>query len=82
MSLYSAKEIKEDKMATLDISILEFLTPAFTFLFILVISYAILDKFKLLGDKVAPKLLAAFSVSMLFIFSKEKIIYKYFVVFC
>ena len=58
-------------MATLDISILKFLTPAFTFLFILVISYAILDKFKLLGDKTAPKLLAAFSVSMLFIFSTQ-----------
>ena len=59
-------------MATLlDLTILQYLTPLFTFLFILIISYAILDKFKLLGDKVAPKLLAAFSVSMLFIFSKE-----------
>jgi len=58
-------------MATLDISILEFLTPVFTFLFILVISYAMLDKFKLLGEKTAPKLLASFSIAMLFIFSKE-----------
>ncbi|MBS3143293.1 hypothetical protein J4446_00225 [Candidatus Woesearchaeota archaeon] len=57
-------------MATfLDLSILRFLTPLFTFLFILIISYAVLDKFKLLGDHFAPKAIASFSIAMIFIFS-------------
>lgn len=57
-------------MATLfDLSVLNYLTPLFTFLFILIISYAILDKFKLLGKNFAPKAIAAFSIAMIFIFS-------------
>lgn len=59
-------------MATfLDLSILNYLTPLFTFLFILVISYAVLDKFKLLGEHFAPKAIAAFSIAMIFILSSR-----------
>ena len=61
-------------MATLlDLSILNFLTPLFTFLFILVISYAVLDKFKLLGEHFAPKIIASFSIAMIFILSPRMI---------
>lgn len=61
-------------MATLlDLTILNYLTPLFTFLFILVISYAVLDKFKLLGDNFAPKAIAAFSIAMIFIFSTRMV---------
>jgi len=57
-------------MATLlDLGLLVYLTPLFTFLFILIISYAVLDKFRLLGDNFAPKAIAAFSIAMIFIFS-------------
>jgi len=57
-------------MATfLDLGILSYLTPLFTFLFILVISYAVLDKFKLLGEQFAPKAIASFSIAMIFILS-------------
>jgi len=61
-------------MATLlDLTILQYLTPLFTFLFILIISYAILDKFKLLGSNFAPKAIAAFSIAMIFIFSTRMV---------
>lgn len=61
-------------MATfIDLSVLNYLTPLFTFLFILVISYAILDKFKLLGDHFAPKAIAAFSMAMMFILSTRMV---------
>lgn len=57
-------------MATLlDLGVLTYLTPLFTFLFILIISYAVLDKFKLLGNNFAPKAIAAFSIAMIFILS-------------
>ena len=59
-------------MATLlDLSIFTYLTPLFTFLFILILSYAVLDKFKLLGQSFAPKAIAAFSISMIFIVSSR-----------
>jgi|SRR3989344_61737 len=57
-------------MATLlDLTILNYLTPLATFLFILIISYAVLDKFKLLGNNFAPKAIAAFSIALIFLFS-------------
>ncbi|MBS3134861.1 hypothetical protein J4406_00605 [Candidatus Woesearchaeota archaeon] len=57
-------------MATLlDLGVFQYLAPLFTFLFILVLSYAVLDKFRLLGDHVAPKAIAAFSIAMIFMFS-------------
>ncbi len=59
-------------MATLlDLSLLNYLTPLFTFLFILIISYAVLDKFKLLGNNFAPKAIASFSMAAIFIFSPK-----------
>jgi len=61
-------------MATLlDLSILNYLSPLFTFLFILVLSYAILDKFKLLGENLAPKMIASFSIAMIFMFSTRMV---------
>jgi len=55
--------------SVLNLELLEYFLPAFTFLFVLVLSYAILDKFKLLGDNKGVKLVAAFSLSMLLFFS-------------
>ncbi|MBL7147804.1 MAG: hypothetical protein ISS82_03190 [Nanoarchaeota archaeon] len=55
----------------LDIGLLEYFLPAFTFLFIFVVSYAVLDKFKLIGDNKGLKLLAAFSIAILFLFSTD-----------
>lgn len=61
-------------MATLlDLTVLNYLTPLFTFLFILIISYAVLDKFKLLGENFAPKAIAAFSIAMIFLFSTRMV---------
>lgn len=61
-------------MATLlDLGILQYLTPLFTFLFIFVISYAMLDKFKLLGDHFAPKAVASLSIGMIFMFSARMV---------
>jgi len=59
-------------MATvLDTGLIAYFLPAFTFLFIFVVAYAILDKFKLLGDNKGLKLVAAFSISMIFFFSTD-----------
>jgi|SRR3989344_2569227 len=61
-------------MATLlDLSLLNYLSPLFTFLFILIISYAVLDKFKLLGENFAPKMIAAFSIAMIFMLSSRMV---------
>jgi len=57
--------------SVLDIGILEHFLPVFTFLFIMVVAYAVLDKFKLLGDNKGLKLIAAFSISILFLFSTD-----------
>jgi len=55
----------------MDIGILEYFLPVFTFLFILVVAYALLDKFKLLGDNKGLKLIASFSIAILFLFSTD-----------
>ena len=55
----------------LDTGLLEYFLPAFTFLFIFVITYAVLDKFKLLGENKGVKLIAAFSIAILFLFSTD-----------
>ena len=61
-------------MATLlDLSILTYLTPLFTFLFILVLSYAVLDKFKLMGESPVLKGIASLSIAMIFILSGRMI---------
>jgi len=57
-------------MPEIDVSMLEFLSPVFSFLFIFVVVYAVLDKFKLMGENKSVKLVAAFSIAMLFLFSE------------
>src|SRR3989344_5308142 len=56
-------------MATIleDLGFLEFFLHVFTFLFIFVLVYAVLDKFKLMGENKWLKLIAAFSVALLFL---------------
>ena len=57
-------------MATvLDLGLLHYLLPVFSFLFIFSISYALLDKFKLIGDSVTVKSTASFAMAILFLFS-------------
>ncbi len=56
-------------MPELDVSMLEFLSPVFSFLFIFAVVYAVLDKFKLMGDNRSVKVVAAFSIALLFLFS-------------
>lgn len=54
-----------------DLGFLEFFLPAFTFLFVFVLVYAVLDKFKLMGENKWLKLIAAFCVALLFLFSGD-----------
>ena len=60
-------------MATIleDLTLLQFFLPVFTFLFIFVLVYAVLDKFKLMGENKWLKLIASFSVALLFLFSQD-----------
>ncbi|MCD4666428.1 hypothetical protein K8R47_01310 [archaeon] len=55
------------------LGIVEFFLPLATFLFVLVILYAVLDKFKILGDSKSVKWLVSFSVSLLFLFSSKSL---------
>lgn len=59
-------------MATIldSLGFLEFFLPVFSFLFIFVIMYAVLDKFKLMGENKTVKFIAALSIALLFLFSK------------
>jgi hypothetical protein len=58
-------------MATvMDIGILQYLLPVFSFLFIWLVLYAVMDKFNL--SKSNPvKMMVSFSIAMLFIFSSR-----------
>src|SRR3989338_166746 len=60
-------------MATIlqNLGFLEFFLPVFSFLFIFALVYAVLDKFKLMGENKWLKLIASFSVALLFLFSKD-----------
>jgi len=49
---------------------LEFFLPVFSFLFIFVIMYAVLDKFELMGKNNSIKFIAALCIALLFLFSK------------
>ena len=53
------------------LSFVEFFLPVFGFLFILVIMYAVLDKFKLMGDNKWVKWIVAFSIALVFLFTKD-----------
>ena len=59
-------------MATIleSLGFIEFFLPVFSFLFIFVIVYAVLDKFKLMGESKAVKVIAALSIALLFLFSQ------------
>src|SRR3989344_1340353 len=61
------------------LSFLEFFLPVFSFLFIFVIMFAVLDKFKLLGENKTVKFVAALSIALLFLFSKETLNFVNFV---
>ncbi|MFA5176296.1 MAG: hypothetical protein WC413_03515 [Candidatus Nanoarchaeia archaeon] len=57
-------------MATLmDMGLLNYFLPIFTFLFIFAGLYALLDKTKILGENNALKFIAAFSVAMITLFT-------------
>ncbi len=61
-------------MATvLDLGILEFFKPVFTFGLVFAIVFAILDKFKLLGENKLAKLFIAFCIGILFLFSADAV---------
>ncbi len=62
-----------------DLGFLEFFLPAFTFLFIFVLVYAVLDKFKLMGENKWLKLIASFCVALLFLFSKDTLTFVQFI---
>ncbi|MBU2634193.1 MAG: hypothetical protein KJ674_03025 [Nanoarchaeota archaeon] len=56
-------------MATvMDLGLLEYILPVFSFLFVWVIVYAVMDKFNL-AKNTSVKLLVSFCVGMLFLFS-------------
>ena len=58
---------------------LEFFLPIFSFLFIFVIVFAVLDKFKLMGENKTVKFIAALSIALLFLFSQETLNFVNFV---
>jgi hypothetical protein len=60
-------------MATIldNLGLIEFFLPIFSFLFIFVIMYAVLDKFKLMGENKTIKFIASLSIALLFLFSQE-----------
>ncbi|MEK6907579.1 MAG: hypothetical protein AABW45_03555 [Nanoarchaeota archaeon] len=68
-------------MATIleSLGFLEFFLPVFSFLFIFVIMYAVLDKFKLMGENKTLKFIASLSIALLFLFSKETLNFVNFV---
>ena len=58
-------------MATvLDLGLLEFILPVFSFLFVWVVVYAVMDKFNL-AKSTSVKLLVSFCIGLLFLFSAD-----------
>ncbi len=60
-------------MAVLQTSVLSFFLPAFTFLLILVVLFAILNKTKILGEDARVQWVAAFSIGMIVLFSAKTV---------
>ena len=61
-------------MATLlDVGLLKFLLPLFSFLFVLFITYAVMDKFKLVGDNKGIHWAVAFCIAFIFLFSSDAV---------
>ena len=62
------------KMATLlDTSLLNFLLPLFSFLLVLFIVYAVMDKFSLVGDNKGLHWAVAFCIAFIFLFSSDAV---------
>ena len=55
----------------LDISLLQFFMPIFSFLLIFALVYAVMDKFSLLGGGKAVKVTVAFTIAIIFLFSTK-----------
>ena len=61
-------------MATLlDANIMELIAPIIIFLFIMLVSFAVMDKFKLMGENKALHALVAFCLGVLFLFSRTAV---------
>lgn len=57
-------------MATvLDLGLVGIFKPVFTFLFIFALMYAVMDRFKIMGESKVVKVTIAFSIAILFLFS-------------
>lgn len=56
-------------MTQLDISLLSFFMPIFSFLLVFAIVYAVMDKFNVLGKGKVIKITVAFTISLVFMFS-------------
>ena len=61
-------------MATLlDTSLLKFLLPLFSFLFVMVLVYAVMDKFSLVGNNKLIHWTIAFAIAFIFLFSSDAV---------
>src|SRR3989344_638922 len=61
-------------MATLlDTSLLKFLLPLFSFIFVMVLVYAVMDKFSLVGNNKLIHWTVAFSIAFIFLFSSDAV---------
>ncbi len=61
-------------MATLlDTSLLQFISPIFSFIFIFTLMYAVMDKFKLVGDNKGIHAAIALSIAVVFLFAKDAV---------
>ncbi|MBI4158776.1 hypothetical protein HY500_00785 [Candidatus Woesearchaeota archaeon] len=59
-------------MATvIDISLLRLIAPIFSFIFVFTLVYAMMDKFKLVGDNKGIHAAIAFSIAMVFLFAGD-----------
>ena len=55
----------------LDIGILDYFAPAFVFLLVFAVLFALLEKTKVFGDKTGINSLVAFSISLLFLLTPD-----------
>ncbi len=61
-------------MATvLDTSLLNFISPIFSFIFIFALMYAVMDKFKLIGDNKGIHAAIALSIAVVFLFAEDAV---------
>lgn len=61
-------------MATvLDTSLLQFISPVFSFIFVFSLMYAVMDKFKLVGDNKGIHAAIALSIAVVFLFARDAV---------